>query len=201
MTTTVRLSPLCLGFSNSRSRPSFGFTAHLTCRWFIISWKQHRQPMHLRIISAFPAWALLHHSGSARCPRATPTKSQQPSISICSATSGSLMLQTAIIGMFTCFFTSAAMYLFQHCSYVPGSIVAQTSELPGIPPQLTSMKSTPASSNLSQILQLSSRSFPSFPRNSSTESRTPSGKSPPHCSLMPWIISSRKRIRFSKLPP
>jgi len=115
-TTIVRPWPLCLGFSNSRSLPRFRFTAHLTWRWLSISWKQERQPMHLRIVWAFPAWALLHHSGSARCPRATPMKSQHPSTSICSATSGSLMLQTAMIGMFTCFFISAAIYLFQPCS-------------------------------------------------------------------------------------
>jgi hypothetical protein len=55
--------------------------------------------MHLEIISALPALALLHQAGSARCPRAIPTRSQQPSRRIASATSGSLMFATAMSGI------------------------------------------------------------------------------------------------------
>jgi len=78
--------------------------------------------MHVRISSSLPEKAFAHHSGSARCPRPTPTKSQAPSSSSDSAAAGDLMLHTAITGMDTAFFTAEAMYFFHPSSYVPGSM-------------------------------------------------------------------------------
>ena len=156
--------------------------------------------MHLLMVSALPAFALLHHSGSARCPRATPTRSQQPSVRIASATSGSLMFATAMSGILTCFLISAAMYFFHPCSIVPGSMQAVNLGLSGIM-QLMSRKSTPAFSSSAAILQVAARSFPRSPRNSSAERRTPSGKPLPQAARISARISSRNRRRFSKLPP
>ncbi len=156
--------------------------------------------MHLRMVSVLPAFAFLHHSGSARCPRATPTRSQQPSARIASATAGSLMFATAMIGILTCFLISAAMYFFHPCSNVPGSMQAVNLGLSGIV-ELMSRKSMPAFSSSAAILQLAARSFPWSPRNSSAERRTPSGKRLPQAARMPARISIRNRRRFSKLPP
>ena len=52
------------------SLPVDGLTEHLTCRTCSISSKHTRQPMHVRMVSDLPVFALMHQSGSARWPRA-----------------------------------------------------------------------------------------------------------------------------------
>ena len=100
----------------SRSRPVIGFTAQRTRLALVISAKQQRQPMHLRMTFSLPENALTGQSGSASRARPIAAKSHTPSSSSPSATHGSLMLLTDITGMETAFFTAAAMFFFHPCS-------------------------------------------------------------------------------------
>ncbi len=109
-TTTFLPSPFFRGVEYSRSLPATGLTAHFTRCNLHISSKQVKQPMHKRISSLRPSNDFLHHSGSARWPRATPIRSHTPSCNNCSPISGSLMLQTEMTGMLTTFFMASAIY-------------------------------------------------------------------------------------------
>ena len=114
-TATVRPAPLRTSFSSpySNSRPRTGFRVQPSGSPSFRMRKHSMQPMHLRISCSLPAAALQPQSGSARCPRAMPTKSTSPASSISSAKAGCLILQTAMTGIFTTLRMFAARWRFQ----------------------------------------------------------------------------------------
>ena len=89
-------------FSSSKD----GFTVQATRLPNIIPFKQRRQPMHGRISSSFPHFALLAKSGSHRLARPIMHISAFPLAMSSSAIQGSVIRPTVATGIFTCFFIS-----------------------------------------------------------------------------------------------
>ena len=103
MTATLRPVPFLTSFSSpySNSRPRTGLTVHPRGSPSLRILKHSMHPRHLRIRMSLPAFAFLPQLGSAKWPRAMPTKSTAPFSSIFSAKAGCLTLQTAMTGIFT----------------------------------------------------------------------------------------------------
>ena len=200
-TATGLPSPSFLTSPSIYSLPMRGLTAHASeLRCTRRRSLQTIHPMHVRISSALPSFAFFMNIGSANCDLPSPTKSDTPSSRSCSANSGDLIVFVAMIGMLSC-----SLKAFATCFFHPGVYEYESQfALPFRPlPLLTSRTSMPFPSRCLPIARPSFRSSVSGMSgvNSSPHIRTEIGKFGPSVSRILSIISSIKRIRFSRLPP
>ena len=93
---------------SSFSKANEGFIVQATGLPNIMPFKQRKHPIHGRISSMRPSFALLANSGSQRLARPIIHASAFPLAMISSATQGSTIRPTVATGMETCFLISAA---------------------------------------------------------------------------------------------
>ena len=152
--------------------------------------------MQVLMSSGRPACAFRTKSGSANIGRAIDTKSQAPSASRLSATSGALIRFDATIGTDTAFRSRRTAKL----KAARGTLNAIVGTGASCQPMPVFKMSVPAACTASASWSISSAVDPRSTR-SIAEMRYIKRKSGPNAARMRLMISTEKRFRFSAEPP